>query len=130
MKGNGIDLFKKIVFTLIILIEAAFAGANIEHASGEEPDFKWYFISGYNGPPSEVGEFARITGGCSPSVIWYYNGLTETWYAWFPIFESLDWEILSLFTNRIDWLYASRAYWIACPNKDHGPSGTYLTQLV
>jgi len=119
-----------ITITVITLwIVLMFVATVAEASDKEQREYRWYFISGYNGAPTDVTEFAKIEN-CSPSVIWYYNGLTENWYAWFPIFEELEWEILSMIPYRIDWLYSSRAYWIACPNKDPASLNIHLMPLV
>lgn len=104
--------------TFLLIVSTSEAG------SKEQKPYRWYFIAGYNGPPTGVVEFAQIEN-CSPSVIWNYNGLTEKWYAWFPIFEELEWEILNMIPYRIDWMYASNSYMVACPNKAPVSLSTY-----
>jgi len=112
-----------IIWVVLMLVSLV---TPVSKASGEEQQkYDWYFISGYNGAPTNVGDFEAVGENCSPGVIWYYNGLTENWYAWFPIFEELEWEVLSMIPYRVDWLYSSRAYWIACPNKDPAFSGIH-----
>lgn len=127
-KENGV--LKRLSITVLVVWLILLFVANVSEASGEEQKtYRWYFIAGYNGPPTGVVEFAQIEN-CSPSVIWNYNGLTETWYAWFPVFEELDWEVLNMIPYRIDWMYSSRSYMVACPNKDPAFLGIHQAQSV
>lgn len=70
----------------------------------------WYLIAGFNGSPASYDEI------CSPSIIWYYDTMTDIWQAWWPgIEDSVFAAVPGLLHGwTIEHMYAERGYWIAC----------------
>lgn len=72
----------------------------------------WYLVAGFNGAPKDY------TVHCEPTAIWYYDGYTEKWHAWFPQFEDPNYvTVPEAYGYMIDWMYVQNGYWIACSSE-------------